>query len=91
MTEDHSNRRDNVKYIISVDNADPNVWAYCLARVTGESINSKVEVILAKSETDEHKNDFYTEVVNLIKYFNANLIYDNKNKNLNHAFKELPE
>jgi len=81
-TEDQSTRRNNQTYILSIDNAAPKVWVYCLTRVTSQGVITSVEVILAKSEYEENKIEFYIEVVNLAKYFNAKLIYDKKNAEL---------
>jgi len=54
---------------IGIDTYDKNVNAYCLTNVASNT------VVLSKVIRDE--NDFNTEVYNLAKYFNAEIIKEN--------------
>ena len=60
-----------VRYIIGVDsNYSENVFAYCLIRHCED--DKSTDIILSKTMND--KNSFQSEVSNLVKYFDAELI-----------------
>lgn len=56
-------------YVIGVDTYDKRVNTYCLMR---RRIDNSLEIILLK--TIRNEKDFNTEVENLSKYFNADII-----------------
>ncbi len=53
-----------VRYVIGIDHGDT-ISSYCLVRFIGD----KIDVVLSKTSSD--KDDFESEVDNIVKYFNA--------------------
>ena len=65
------------KYVLGVDTLDDDGNAYCLMRVSGDN----KEVILCKSM--KKGDDFDSEVNNLARYFNADLVMTEYGKVVN--------
>lgn len=65
------------KYVLGVDTLDDDVNAYCLMRVSGDN----KEVILCKSL--KKGDDFDSEVNNIAKYFDADLVMTEYGKVVN--------
>lgn len=65
------------KYVLGVDTLDDDANAYCLMRVSGDN----KEVILCKSL--KKGDDFDSEINNLARYFNADLVMTEYGKVVN--------
>jgi hypothetical protein len=69
-------RKNPPEYTIGIDTYDSNCPAYCLFR----KWDDHTVVLLAK--TMHNISDFEDEVNNLAIYFNASIVYDEKEKKL---------
>lgn len=67
LIESQKEKIQDVRYVMSCDYTDKHVSAYCLGRVQGDNF----EVVIAKQGRDSEA--FKEEVLNLAKYFDAEL------------------